>query len=63
MCQISDGPVDSIKRVMSNENYILKKRKEGLKLLTINDLKSKEFSVKHLLDVKGFDNFTDSLQV
>ena len=63
MFQISDGPIDSIKRVISTDNYILRKRNDGLKLLTINDLESKKFTVEHLLDVKDFYNFTDSLQV
>ena len=63
MCQISDGPIDSMKRVMNTDNYILKKRNDGLKLLTINDLKSKQFTVQHLFDVKGDVNYTDSLQV
>ena len=63
MCQISDGPVDSMKRVMTTDNYILKKRNEGLKLLTINDSESKQFTLQHLLDVKGDENFTDCLQV
>ena len=63
MCQISDGPIDSIKRVMNSDNYILKKRNDGLKLLSINDLESKQFTVQHLLDVKDDGNYTDSLQV
>ena len=63
MCQISDGHADSMKRVMNTHNYILRIRNDGLKLLTINDLNSKQFSVKHLLDVKGDENLTDSLQL
>ena len=48
---------------MSTDNYILKIANDGVKLLTINDLESKKFTVQHLLDVKDDGNFTDSLQV
>jgi hypothetical protein len=41
MYHISDVKLDSIKRVMSTDNYILKTLYDGLKLLTLNDLESK----------------------
>jgi hypothetical protein len=62
--EICDCKVFSIKRVITTNNYIIKTRDEGVKVVTINDLKSKEFSLKHLLDAKESDwNFTDSLQL
>ena len=62
MCLISDDRLYSIKRVMSTDYYFLKTRNNELKLLTINDLKSKQFTIKHLLEVKQEGgNLTDSL--
>jgi hypothetical protein len=63
MYNLNVYPVDSIKRVMSTDNYILRKRNDGLKLLTINDLESKKFAVQDFLDYNCDGNFTDSLQV
>ena len=61
MYQISDDRVYSIKRVMSSDNYILK-RHNGLKVLTINNLKQKQFTIKQLLEFKDdYANYTDSL--
>jgi hypothetical protein len=37
---------------MTSNNYIVKTEDEGVKLLTINDLKSKLFSVKFLIEAK-----------
>ena len=65
MCEIIDEQIDSIKRVMNTDNYILKTRCNGLKLLTISDLELKKFTVQDLLEVKFDDyyNNTDTLQV
>jgi hypothetical protein len=38
MYQFGDDNLDSIKRVMSTDYYILKTELSGLKLFTINDL-------------------------
>jgi hypothetical protein len=65
LSQICGGGVFSIKRVITTNNYLIK-TDEGVKVLTINDLKSKQFSLKHLLDAKEesiFANFSDSLQL
>jgi hypothetical protein len=37
---------------MASNHYIYKTRREGVKLLTINDIKSKLFSVKVFLEAK-----------
>jgi hypothetical protein len=65
MCHISDDSLDSIKRVMNTNSYILRTRGiEGLKLLTISDLESKKFTIQQLLDYENdCDNLTESLQV
>jgi hypothetical protein len=52
LSEICDGGVLSIKRVITINNYVIKTNKEGVKVVTINDLKSKQFSLKHLLDAK-----------
>ena len=49
---ISHERVFSIKRVMTTNSYIIKTEKEGVKVLTIDDLKSKQFSLKLLLEAK-----------
>ena len=49
---------------MSTDNYILKTCNDGLKLLTLNDLESKQFTLQDLLEVKDNDgNYTDSLHI
>jgi hypothetical protein len=65
MCEIIDDRLDSIKRVMNTNNYILKTRCNGLKLLTISGLESKQFIVSHLLEFNSDDyyNLTDTLLV
>ena len=64
MCQISVDPLSSIKRVINTNNYILKTKKNGLKLLTIRDLELKKITIQHLLDViENGSFFTESLQV
>ena len=40
MLQISNDTAVSIKRVMTSNKYIIKTWGEGVKVLTINDLKS-----------------------
>ena len=64
MYHFGEGNVLSIKRVMNTDNYILKRHTHGVKLLTINDLEQKKFTVQHMLDVE--DNSiasTDCIQV
>jgi hypothetical protein len=48
---------------MTTNNYVIKTRDEGVKLVTINDLKSKQFSMKQLLDAKDGWNYSDSIQL
>ena len=45
LSQICGGGVFSIKRVITTNNYIIKTRNEGVKVVTINDLKSKKISL------------------
>jgi hypothetical protein len=60
----SDDRVFSIKRVLTTNNYIIKTEKDGVKVLTINDLESFKFSVQHLLDaIELSGNLSYSLQV
>ena len=64
MYHFSEDDVVSIKRVMSTDNYILKRNYDGVKLLTINDLEQKNFTVQHMLDVKDYyASLTDCIQV
>jgi hypothetical protein len=60
MYKISHDSLVSIKRVMNTDNYILRTFKNGLKLLTINNL---EFTLQDLLEVKDEGNRPDSLHV
>ena len=46
---------------MSTKYYILRTVNNGLKLLTINDLQLKQFTIHDLLEVKDDGNYTDSL--
>jgi hypothetical protein len=64
LSKICGGSVCSIKRVITTNNYLIKTYKEGVKVVTINDLMPLKFSVQHLLDAKedGW-NLTDSLQL
>jgi hypothetical protein len=50
--KISDDMVFSIKRVMTTNSYFIKTKKEGVKVLSIDDLESKPFTLKQLFDVK-----------
>jgi hypothetical protein len=52
LSEICGGRVFSIKRVITTNNYLIK-TDEGVKVVTINDLKSNQFSLKHLLDAKA----------
>jgi hypothetical protein len=47
---------------MTSNNFIIKTKEEGVKLLSINDLTSSKFSLQRLLDTEG-DGPPDSLQV
>jgi hypothetical protein len=62
ICQ--DG-VFSIKRVITSNNYIIKTENQGVKVLTIDDLRLKQFSLKFLLEAKeDYEwNLSDSLQL
>ena len=56
--------VFSIKRVITTNCYIVKTKKQGVKVLTIDDLNTKQFSLKLLLEAKEESwNLTDSLQL
>ena len=54
--------VFSIKRVMNADSYIIKTKREGVMVLTIDDLKSQQFSLELLLEARDYGNFPDSLQ-
>jgi hypothetical protein len=51
LSEICGGGACSIKRVITTNNYLIKTH-DGVKVVTINDLNSKKFSLKHLLDAK-----------
>jgi hypothetical protein len=46
---------------MTSNKYIIKTIRKGVKVLTINDLKSKKYSLENLLDNDDIGNFHDSL--
>jgi hypothetical protein len=48
---------------MTTDYFILKTENSGLKLLTVNDLPSNQFTIEDLLEAKDEGNYTDSLQV
>ena len=48
---------------MSTDYFILKTDNNGLKLLTVNDLPSNQFTIEDLLEARDEGNYTDSLQV
>ena len=64
LIQIISDTVYAIKRVIAPNSYIIKTEKQGIQLLTIDDLKSKQFSLTLLLEAKEwYDlNSSDSLQ-
>jgi hypothetical protein len=64
MHHISIDRVCSIKRVMSTNNFILKKLNDKIILLTINDKELKKISLQSLVEDKDKEfNFTDSLHI
>jgi hypothetical protein len=52
-----------MKRVMSTDFCILKTDNNGLKLLTMKDLESNQFTIEDLLETQDGGNYTDSLQI
>jgi hypothetical protein len=63
LSMICGGTVFSIKRVITNNNYLIKTWYRGVKVVTFNDLMPINFSVKHLLDAADDWNFTENLQL
>jgi hypothetical protein len=64
LSKICDDTVLSIKRVMTTNNYVIKTWNVGVKVVTMNDLVSLEFSVNQLLDAnEEYSTLTDSLQL
>ena len=56
--------VCSIKRVVTANCFIIKREKQGVYVLTIDDLNTKHFSLKLLLEAEEDSwNLTDSLQL
>jgi hypothetical protein len=61
---ISDDWVYSIKKVKTTNIYIIKTRIYGVKVLTIDDLKTHQFSLKLLFEAKeDYMYIADSLQI
>ena len=51
-------------RIITANSYIIKTENQGVKVLTIDDLKSQQFSLKLLIEAKeDYWNYTDSLQL
>ena len=49
-------------RIITANSYIIKTENQGVKVLTIDDLKSQQFSLKLLIEAKeDYWNYTDSL--
>ena len=46
---------------MTTNNYVIKTLKEGVKVVIINDLKSYQSSLKHLLDAEDNWSYSESL--
>jgi hypothetical protein len=61
--KISNESIFSMRRVMNSSHYIVKTADEGLKLLTINDMESKLFSLQNLLEADEFIYLNDNLQL
>ena len=53
----------SIKRVLTTNSFIVKTGEGGVKILTIEDLETKKFSLKLLLEAKDPWNSTESLNL
>ena len=58
---MSNDSAFSIKRVMTSNKFIIKTLRKGVKVLTINDLKSKNYSLENLLDNYDVVILTNSL--
>jgi hypothetical protein len=64
--KIDKDNVGAIKRVMNTRSYIIKTQNGGVKVLTIDDLKSKKLSYKVFFEtekLKGYVIHPDSLQL
>jgi hypothetical protein len=61
MYQISNDNVYSIKRVITSNKLIINTHEKGVKVLTINDLKSNKYSLQHILDNNDKMSYSDSL--
>lgn len=61
--KISKDEAFSIKRVLTTNSFLIKTGEGGVKVLTIDDLKSKKFSLKLLLEAKDPWNSTESLHL
>jgi hypothetical protein len=63
--KICQDQVFSIKRVLTTKTFIIKTEKNGLKLLSIKNFKTSNFSLQDLLQAAEEDewNYTCSLQV
>jgi hypothetical protein len=48
---------------MISNNYIVKTRQEGVKLLILNDNKDNQYQIQHLLDANDGPNHTHSLHI
>ena len=48
---------------MTSNKFIIKTFNKGVKVLTINELKSNYYSLEQLLDKKDWGNLTDSLAI
>ena len=65
LIQICDDNVFSIKRVLNSNKFIINTaRGKGVKVLTMNDFKSNQYSLKHLLDNNQYlVTYNDSLSL
>jgi hypothetical protein len=61
--KISKDEALSIKRVLTTNSFIVKTGEGGVKILTIEDLETKKFSLKLLLEAKDPWNSTESLNL
>jgi hypothetical protein len=59
--KISKDEAFSIKRALTTKSFIVKTGEGGVKVLTIDDLETKKFSIKPLLEAKDPWNSTESL--
>ena len=61
--KISKDEAFSIKRALTTNSFIFKTGEEGVKVLIIDDLENKRFSIKPLLEATDPWNSTESLQL